>query len=207
MLSLRAAARAAPRTASRFAARASSIRPAFSVTSRITQQAPRIAAFSTTRWRLDENAQQLAVKLDSEIKIETEESASQATSDTHVESFLAENPDWTIEDTPGEQDVFIKRKFEDETVTVHFSIVDFNQEVDAEDDMDGAMGDEEDMDMQSHGANSKGAINQGTTANRNFKVAPEDSIAPADREELQDEVCFIEGGCFAWRINRQLTCD
>lgn len=189
MLSLRAAARAAPRTVSRIASRSNSIRPAFNITSRITQQAPRIAAFSTTRWRSDENAQQLAIKLDSEIKIETEESASQATSDTNVENFLAENPDWTIEDTAGEQDVYLKRKFEDETVTVHFSIADFNQEMEPEDDMDAAMGDEEDMDMQSHGANTKGAINQGQTANRNFKVAPEDSIAPADREELQDEVC------------------
>lgn len=190
MLSLRAAARAAPRTVSRIASRSNSIRPAFNITSRITQQAPRIAAFSTTRWRSDENAQQLAIKLDSEIKIETEESASQATSDTNVENFLAENPDWTIEDTAGEQDVYLKRKFEDETVTVHFSIADFNQEMEPEDDMDAAMGDEEDMDMQSHGANTKGSINQGQTANRNFKVAPEDSIAPADREELQDEVCI-----------------
>ena len=57
------------------------------------------------------------------------------------------------------------------------------------------MGDEEDMDMQSHGANSKGAINQGQTANRNFKVAPEDSIAPADREDLQDEVCSCLAIC------------
>lgn len=188
MLSLRAAARAAPRTASRIASRSTAIRPVFNISSRITQQAPRIAAFSTTRWRSDEFAQQLAVKLDSEIKIETEESASQATSDTHVESFLAENPDWTVEDTAGEQDVFLKRKFEDETVTVHFSIADFNTDMEAEDDMDSAMGDEEDMEMQSHGGNTKGAINQGQTGNRNFKVAPEDSIAPADREELQDEV-------------------
>lgn len=195
MLSIRAAARAAPRTASRFASRTSSIKPAFNIISRTTQQAPRVAAFSTSRWRLDENAQHLAVKLDSEIKIETEESASQATSDTHVESFLAENPGWTIEDTPGDQDVFLKRKFEDETVTVHFSIADFNQEMEAEDDMDAAMADEEDMDMQSHGGNTKGAINQGLTGNRNFKIAPEDSIAPADREELQDEVRAWTGKC------------
>ena len=87
------------------------------------------------------------------------------------------------------QDVFLKRKFEDETVTVHFSIANFNEEMEGEDDMDAAMGDEEDMDTQSHGGNTKGAINQGPTGSRNFKVAPEDSSAPADREELQDEVC------------------
>lgn len=188
MFSLRAAARAAPRTASRIASRPATFRPAFGLSTRIAQQTPRIAAFSTSRWHSDEHSQHLAAKLDSEIKIETEESASQATSDTNVEHFLAENPDWTIEDTPGEQDVFLKRKYEDETVTVRFSITDFNQEMEGEDDMDSAMGDEEDMDMQSHGGNTKGAINQGQTANRNFKVAPEDSIAPADREEMQDEV-------------------
>jgi len=40
---------------------------------------------------------------------------------------------------------------------------------------------------QSGGANTKGAINQGRTSGGNIRVAPEDSIAPADRPELQDE--------------------
>jgi complement component 1 Q subcomponent-binding protein len=192
MLSLRAAFRAAPRTATRVASQSttSSLRPAFQRTlqTRINSQLPRIAAFSTTRSRFDENSQQLAIKLDSEIKIETEESNVTAGSDTNVDAFLAENPDWTIEDTAGEQDVFITRTYEDETITVHFSIADFNSQMMGDEDMDTAMADEEDMEMQSHGANTKGSINQGGTANRNFKVAPEDSIAPADREELQDEV-------------------
>ncbi|EGP83509.1 unnamed protein product [Zymoseptoria tritici ST99CH_1A5] len=189
MMSLRAAFRAAPRTATRIASQSPSIRPAFQRTlqARIPQHLPRLAAFSTTRTRFDENSQQLAIKLDSEIKIETEESNVTAGSDTNVDAFLAENPDWNIEDTAGEQDVFITRQYEDETITVHFSIADFNSQMMGDEDMDSAMGDEEDMEMQSHGANSKGAINRGGTANGNFKVAPEDSVAPADREELQDE--------------------
>jgi complement component 1 Q subcomponent-binding protein len=40
---------------------------------------------------------------------------------------------------------------------------------------------------QSGGANTKGAINQGATRDGNIRVAPEDRIAPADREELDDE--------------------
>ena len=43
------------------------------------------------------------------------------------------------------------------------------------------------LNAQSGGGNSKGTINQGRTAGGNFNVAPEDSIAPADREELMDD--------------------
>lgn len=42
-------------------------------------------------------------------------------------------------------------------------------------------------DAQSGGANTKGAINQGTGADGNFKVAPEDSVSPADREGIDDQ--------------------
>lgn len=40
---------------------------------------------------------------------------------------------------------------------------------------------------QSGGANTKGAINAGPTKGGNIKIAPEDSVAPADREDLADE--------------------
>ena len=56
-------------------------------------------------------------------------------------------------------------------------------------DEDPALGDEEESlpeeipgSAQSGGANTKGAINQGQTSAGNIKVAPEDQIAPADRE-------------------------
>jgi complement component 1 Q subcomponent-binding protein len=52
---------------------------------------------------------------------------------------------------------------------------------------DSAMYDDADMDVQSGGANTKGAINQGRTQDGNIRVAPEDRIAPADREELEDD--------------------
>ena len=58
-----------------------------------------------------------------------------------------------------------------------------------EDESDEAYVDEdEDIESaQSGGATTKGAINQGRTSAGNMKVAPEDSLAPADREELRDE--------------------
>jgi len=186
MISIRALARAAPRTASRLTA-TKVARPSFqaAIRSPITSQLPRIAAFSSSRFLRDEYSQQLAAKLSSEIQIETSDADEDSSS--IVDNFKAENPDWTIEDTVGEQEIFLTRKFDDETITVHFSIADFNTPVDGYDEMDAAMGDEEDMEMQSGGANTKGAINQGGKADRNFKIAPEDSIAPADREEFRDE--------------------
>ena len=190
MLSLRAFTRSLPRTASRIAIQTpkTSFRPAFQSTlrspvlSRCT-----VAAFSTTRSRFDEYSQQLAAKLASEIELESEESAAQADSDTNVQQFRDENPDWNIEDKPGEQDIFLRRKFDDEEVIVHFNVADFNNPMMSEDEMDGAMGDEEDM-LPSNGGPDGKAINQGRADN--FKQMPEDSIAPADREEMQDDVRF-----------------
>lgn len=73
-----------------------------------------------------------------------------------------------------------------------FSIADFNSQMMPEEEADEAYLDEEDEieTGQSGGGNTKGAINQGRTSGGNIKVAPEDSIAPADREELRnEEVC------------------
>ena len=49
------------------------------------------------------------------------------------------------------------------------------------------MYDEDSASMQQGGAQSKGTINQGRTSGGNINVAPEDRIAPADREELADD--------------------
>lgn len=80
-------------------------------------------------------------------------------------------------------------------IKVTFSIADFNtmnEEVESDDpalfdEDDNAVSDIRDMDSQSGGANTKGSINQGRTSGGNVRVAPEDSIAPADRPELADE--------------------
>ncbi|KXT14752.1 hypothetical protein AC579_7801 [Pseudocercospora musae] len=185
----RAFARAVPRTASRITTTA--LRPAFtsSLRSQISRRTPRIAAFSTSPWRKDEHAQHLAAKIDGEINIEISESEAQAGSDENVKRFQDDNPWWTIQDTLGEQDVYFKRDFEDEKITVHFSIADFDNQYEESPDVDSALGDEYgDMeDGQSGDANTKGSINQGRRGDQNLKVAPEDSISPDDREELADE--------------------
>lgn len=72
------------------------------------------------------------------------------------------------------------------------------------------MYDEEDagVDMptetQSGGANTKGSVNQGKTAGGNIKMAPEDDIAPGDRDELRSDEDAREPG-FAARVQVQVT--
>lgn len=95
-----------------------------------------------------------------------------------------------IEDKPGHQEVVLTRTFGDEKIRVTFSTEDLHNM----DDQNAAMEDDamydqdmEEFDGQSGGANTKGAINQGNTRDGNLRIAPEDRVAPADREELDDE--------------------
>ena len=87
----------------------------------------------------------------------------------------------------------MSRKYEGELIEVRFTIADFNTPYEGENESaDEALMDEEEElgEGQSGGASTKGAINQGKTSGGNFKVAPEDDVAPADREDLRDsEVC------------------
>ena len=101
-----------------------------------------------------------------------------------------------LHDTPGQEEVVLTRKFGDENIRVSFSIADLNAGMDPEEDTfddDKALYDEPDpsdvdaVNAQSGGANTKGAINSGSTPNKNFNMAPEDRVAPADREELMDD--------------------
>lgn len=88
------------------------------------------------------------------------------------------------------QEVILTRTYGDEKIRIVFSTQDLNNVSDAENAEDNAMFDndvDEIVDGQSGGANTKGSINQGNTRDGNFRIAPEDRIAPADREELDDE--------------------
>jgi len=138
------------------------------------------------------------VKLESEIRLEEENSDAQADSDANVQQFLEQNSEWSLKATEGQQDVVLSRQYDDETITVSFSIVDFNTAavgMEGEDADEAFIDEDEELGQaQSGGANTKGAINKGGKADGNFKVAPEDSVAPADREELRndeddEEVC------------------
>ena len=65
--------------------------------------------------------------------------------------------------------------------------------MDSDNDPDQALYDEDDepsipeASAQSGGANTKGAVNAGHTKGGNINIAPEDRVAPADREGLAEE--------------------
>ena len=92
-----------------------------------------------------------------------------------------------VEDKAGNQEVVLTRTFNDEKIRITFTTADLNNNVPGEDMAEDAAFDDADMDVQSGGANTKGAINQGKTQDGNVRVAPEDRIAPADREELEED--------------------
>lgn len=80
------------------------------------------------------------------------------------------------------------RTYNDEKIRITFTTADLNtNQAGDEFSEDSALFDDADMDVQSGGANTKGAINQGKTPDGNIRVAPEDRVAPADREELEDD--------------------
>jgi len=86
-----------------------------------------------------------------------------------------ENSPFEIIDVPGQEEVVLTRQFGDETIRISFSIADLNNLDPEADYQDRAMGDEDDMDN----------INEGDV--KNFKSAPEDSIAAADQEGSEGE--------------------
>lgn len=92
-----------------------------------------------------------------------------------------------IEDKDGHQEVVLTRTFGNEKIRITFTTADLNNNLPNEEVAEDSAFDDADMDGQSGGANTKGAINQGRTQDGNVRVAPEDRIAPADREELEDD--------------------
>ncbi|RYP23478.1 hypothetical protein DL767_008794 [Monosporascus sp. MG133] len=130
MMSLRAVARSAPRTLPRLsspAIRQSVARPSsFLVNSaraplRSTQFA---SSFSTTPLRRTPSSEvdeELSVKLESELQFEKEMKDNDVPAS--VKDFL-ENSPFELKDTPGMEDVYLTRKFGNETITVSFSISD-----------------------------------------------------------------------------------
>jgi len=195
MQSIRALARAAPRASSRLTTNItrSAIRPAFAAPFRLQTPRAIIAAFSTSRRAFDASAQELVIKLNSELELEQQNAdGQQVGSDGNVEAFLS-STDWQLHDTEGEQIVRLSKKYEDELVEVRFTIADWANSYEGE-ETDEILADEEEEigDGQSGGANTKGAVNQGRTTGGNFKVAPEDNVAPGDREEMADSEVRIE---------------
>ncbi|KAI0468153.1 mitochondrial glycoprotein [Xylaria cf. heliscus] len=149
MMSLRAVARSAPRGLTRLsstAVRQSRVAQPSSLlrTAWAPLRTPQLAAatFSSSSSRRADNEadKELQAKLASEIQFETE-----VKSDDHipasVKDFLDNSP-FELKDEPGKEDVYLVRKFGDETITVSFSISDLaNYEPDMYDD--NALTDEE----------------------------------------------------------------
>ncbi|KAF1839609.1 regulatory protein-like protein suaprga1 [Decorospora gaudefroyi] len=192
MLGLRNLARAAPRSAARLSTKA--IRPASLRQSAAFQPAwavpiPRLAAsFHMSAVRRQDGGvnEELVAKLQSEISMEEDMKEDEDLS-ANIKEYL-ENSPFEIEDKVGNQEVVLTRQYNDEKIRITFTTADLNNNTPGEElGEDNAMYDDADMDVQSGGANTKGAINQGNTRDGNVRVAPEDRIAPADREELEDD--------------------
>ncbi|KAF1362560.1 mitochondrial glyco protein [Lizonia empirigonia] len=192
MLSLRNIARTAPRAA-RFT---KAIRPQSSLFRQTaafqpawSQAAPRLtASFHISAVRRQESSanEELVAKLQSEISMEEDMKEDDDLS-ANIKEYL-ENSPFELEDKAGNQEVILTRTFGNEKIRITFTTADLNSNVNPEDALDDqAMYDDADMDVQSGGANTKGAINQGNTKDGNFRVAPEDRNSPADREELEDD--------------------
>lgn len=203
MLALRSISRALPRAAFRaspipFRATQRYIAiPRPTILSRTTPY----KAFSTTRsWREaagDEDAQ-LAAKFDHERQLELEDRPDHVTVPQELESFLSQSP-FKIQDTPGTENIIMTRQFGNETIKVECSIADMNaQQDEGEFDEDTALDDEPDFEDITSGG--KRTINQ--TKGGKIDIAPEDSIAPADRD-VADEPQDLQ----SFPLNLSITID
>lgn len=143
--------------------------------------------------------QELSAKIESELQLEKEMRDSEKLPSS-LQDYL-DSSSFELHDTPGQEEVVLTRKFGDESLRVSFSIADLNAMDQDPDDyrrdpndpsQDPALYDEDDGSIpvesaQSGGANTKGAINAGRTKGGNFNIAPEDRVAPGDREDLADD--------------------
>ncbi|KAI1424205.1 mitochondrial glycoprotein [Xylaria sp. FL1777] len=151
MMSLRAAARSAPRTLSRLSSttiRQTRIAQPSSLlrTAWAPLRTPQLAAaFSSTPLRhapANEADQELVAKLGSELEFEKELKNSEPPP-ASIKDFLDNSP-FELKDEPGQEDVYLVRKFGNETITVSFSISDlanyepdgFNDEALTDEEMD-----------------------------------------------------------------------
>lgn len=127
-----------------------------------------------------------------------------------VTEFLADGP-WTVVDVPGQEQVILERDYGNERIRVSFSIADLNElgeneEEDEDRETPGLYDEPEDMedaesgdndtvagalDAQQGGAQTKGSVKQGSTADGN--VAVSSSGPGAGDQELMDDESHEEG--------------
>ncbi|KAF2129981.1 mitochondrial glyco protein [Dothidotthia symphoricarpi CBS 119687] len=196
MLALRNLARTAPRSAARLSSKTVRPQPALlrqtaAFQPSWAQAVPRLtAAFHISAARKQESSgvsDELVAKLQSEISMEQDMKEDEDLS-ANIKEYL-ENSAFELEDKEGNQEVVLTRTFNDENIRITFTTADLNSNAQAEDLVeDSAMYDEDvDMETQSGGANTKGSVGKGRTQDGNVRVAPEEHVTPADREELDEE--------------------
>ncbi|KAI1942325.1 Mitochondrial acidic protein mam33 [Ophidiomyces ophidiicola] len=185
MFALRVLSRSAPRTITK-----SFIRPlqtAFPKPTLLQQSwnlasRPAYASFSTTRPQLESAGQvdaELAAKFQDELALETESSDTDKLPES-LKYFLDNGP-FEIQDTPGEEEVIMTRKFGDEKVRISFSIADLQNLGASESDYDNALPDEfEGSDSQARGMN-------GGASSENAKAASGDKGTLSDNDNELEE--------------------
>jgi complement component 1 Q subcomponent-binding protein len=163
---------------------------------------PTYSAFSTSCLRREpagESDVLLSAKLASEQNIENQERAT-STLPANLQEFITNSP-FDIKDVPGTEVVTLTRTFGNETIAIEFSVADMNENYDEQSQMeeDSAFEDEEpeSMDMSRTG---KRTINQSGKA---ADVMPEDSIAPADRED--ESAAGEESATPAYEVDLKIT--
>lgn len=145
MFSARSVARNAPRTLARLSsvARPASARHSALLRDQCRTFRPQVSAFSTSLLRRAASGvdSELSAKLSSEISFEAEmkENEPQPAS---IKDFLDNSP-FEIQDTPGAQNVVLTRTYNNEKITVTFSIADIANMENEMFDEDSALGDEE----------------------------------------------------------------
>ncbi len=131
-------------------------------------------------------------KLQSEVAIEEDMNEDEDLS-ANIKEYL-ENSPFDLRDQPGHEEVVLSRTFGDEKIHITISTADLNNN-NPTDELaeDNAMYDDADIETQSGGATTKGAIDQGRTPDGNIRVAPDDRQVPGQQNELDEEDYEEEG--------------
>ncbi|EGY20151.1 mitochondrial acidic protein MAM33 [Verticillium dahliae VdLs.17] len=188
MLSIRSAARSAPRALGRLARQTPVARPntLFKTSSPLSAalRTQRASAFSTTVFRrAAESDEELAAKLESELQFEEEVKQNEQLP-ASVKDFLDNSP-FELHDSPGKEDVKLTRTFGDEKITITFSIADLaNYDPDMY-EQDRALEDEDDIDA-SDVQNANKQANVPATGGARSAQAEED-LEAEEEEDLDDD--------------------
>lgn len=203
MLALRNLARSTPRSAARLSTKAIRPQPSLFRQAAVfhpswTQAAPKlVSSFHMSALRRQEESsginEELVAKLQSEISMEEDMNQDDDLA-ANIKEYLDNSP-FKIEDKPGHQDVVLTRTFGDEKIRVTFSTADLNNNVNEE--FEESAYDDVDLETQSGGANTKGAVSQGRTSDGNVRVAAEDGVSD---QEIEDDL-EGEGQGFPAHVN------